>query len=90
MHSISAIMYMCISSSGAGVGEGDTYQRVNVDDGSTAEGTVDHLVCQTVPLSLNHLCSGHTTPEGIYKMYIYIHPCIRIHIHTCNIIPYSG
>ena len=28
----------------AGVGEGDAYQRVNVDDGSTGVGTVDNLV----------------------------------------------
>ena len=58
--------YMCIhaticilyiqkykSPPGAGVGEGDTYQRVNVDDGSTAVGTVDHLVHQTVCFSLH-------------------------------------
>ena len=49
---------------GAGVGEGDAYQRVNVDDGSTAVGTVDHLVHQTVTPSL-HLWSGYGPPaEG--------------------------
>ena len=37
-----AINTLC--SPGAGVGEGDAYQRVNVDDGSTGVGTVDNLV----------------------------------------------
>ena len=83
MHSIQ-LSY--ISSSGAGVGEGDTYQRVNVHDGSTAEGTVDHMVHQTVPLSLNLLCSGHATPEGIIvhlhaSMYTYTYTHVQYHAY---------
>ena len=43
-------MYL-LCPTGAGVGEGDTYQGVYVDDGSTAVGTLDHLVHQTIHLS---------------------------------------
>lgn len=38
---------------GACIGERDTYQRVHVDDGSAAMGIMDHLVHQTVSLSLS-------------------------------------
>lgn len=41
---------------GAGAGEGDTYQRVHVDDGVEAVGVVDRLVHQAVcvPAHFSH------------------------------------
>ena len=82
---VHSVMYVYIyavkafhSVAGAGVGEGDTYQRVYVDDGSTAVGPLDYLVHQTAPLSLNLHLSGHCITEGIY-----IHTqCMYIHMHV--------
>ena len=45
---------------GAGAGEGDSYQRVHVDDGPPVVGSVDHLVHQTVRLPL-HFCIHYGT-----------------------------
>ena len=54
-------------STGAGAGEGDSYQRVHVDDGSPAVGAVDHLVHQTVRLPLHHIsCHGSATEGALY------------------------
>ena len=55
---------------GAGVGEGDTYQGVYVDDGSTAVGTLDHLVHQTIHLSISLKYNCHFTSEGTMYMSI--------------------
>ena len=54
------------SVAGAGIGEGDTYQRVNVYDGSTAVGTLVYLVHQTTTFSRSHYLGRHFTPQGIH------------------------
>ena len=70
------------SVAGAGIGEGNTYQRVYVDDGSTAVGPLDYLVHQTAPLSLNLHLSGHSTTQGIYTYTWYHIPCWKVrHVH---------
>ena len=78
---------------GAGVGEGDTYQRVDVYDGSKAVGTVDYLVFKAVYLPLSIQCDHHTTPQGlcthvsiyVYRTYFYrstLYTCISIGTHS--------
>ena len=57
---------MCVYT-GTGDREGDSYQRVNVDDGTEAVGTVGRLVHQTTTL---HAHLGHSLPhpyEGHYN-----------------------
>ena len=57
-------MAFTIPSTGAGAGEGDSYQRVHVDDGSQVVGAVDHLVHQTVHLPLHHIIHHGSATEG--------------------------
>ena len=51
----------CCSATGAGVGEGESYQGVHVDDGSAAVGALDQLVPQTVPLPIYLLFCSHSS-----------------------------
>ena len=60
---------------GAGIGKGDTYQRVHVYDGSKAVGTVDYLVFKAVYLPLSIQCDHHTTPQGL---------CPHVPIYVCR------
>ena len=76
-------VHVCSSVPGGGIGKGDTYQRVYVDDGSTTVGPLDYLVHQTAPLSLSHHFGCHTTPQGIYIYILYVH----VHVHMdCHIL----
>ena len=74
---------MCICSffiPGAGVGEGNTYQRVYVDDGSTTMGPLDYVVLETVSSSL-HLCraSCHSSEGRKHALVV----TIFRHLYTC-------
>ena len=51
---------------GVGTGERDKNQRVNVDDGTEAVGTVDYLVHQTVHFPQYFIVLCGTPPEGQY------------------------
>ena len=63
---VSRSVYTCMYFTGAGVGEGVSYQGVHVDDGSAAVGTLDHLVHQTVCFPFT-LCiyRGNPTQGGM-------------------------
>ena len=68
---------------GAGVGEGESYQGVHVDDGSATVGTLDQLVPQTAHLHA-HLGAGFPNPfKGIYTVRsVSMHTCIHMYGST--------
>ena len=71
---------------GAGVGEGDTYQGVYVDDGSTAVDTLDHLVHQTIHSSLHFcFCYGHLAEGTLHNVHVYVLyiQYMHVHVYTC-------
>ena len=62
---------LCCVPTGAGVGEGNTYQRVNVYDGSSTVGSLDYMVHQAVSLSFSLLVAGHYTSQSMYiRIYV--------------------
>ena len=60
-------IYMCVQCTGAGDREGFSYQRVNVDDGTEAVGTVGQLVHQTTTL---HAHLGHSLYHSLQGDYL--------------------
>ena len=64
-------MALIFSSTGAGAGEGESYQRVHVHNGSPVVGAMDHLVHQTVSLPLRHIVHRGSATEGIVLLYVH-------------------
>ena len=81
------VIVHCRSATGAGVGEGDSYQGVHVDDGSAAVGALDYLVPQTVYRVLYLWTLTIHPTEGILHLYTRIHVyiyvyCTYVHVHV--------
>ena len=78
---LSALHFHCVlfvRCAGTGDREGDSYQGVNVDDGTEAVGAVGQLVHQTTPL---HVCLGrclYHSLQGDNTVYPCLYPSVLL------------
>ena len=79
MFLLPGLRFHCVRCAGTGDREGDSYQGVNVDDGTEAVGAVGQLVYQTTPL---HVCLGSCLSYPYEGLLLY---CPNVCLHNTNL-----